>query len=168
MTEDNRTKRDGLVLWFGGARGAYQGDAEAFYQGLWFTLMRSRWTSLALIPSEEGETTAGIATRLSGIGRRLSSVPVTFLVMAGAMDYASAGKFVATVAGKSVAPSDELPSSRVIVAVPSVLSDPLALSVTEAADAVALCVRIGTSHIRAAERTIELVGRAKFLGCVAR
>ncbi|MEI6226945.1 MAG: hypothetical protein WCS72_19575, partial [Deltaproteobacteria bacterium] len=86
---------------------------ESHYQGLWFTLSRSRWTSLAIVPADAGESAAGLATALADVGRRLRNTPVTFLVMAGSVDYASAGKFVSTVAGKAARAPDEFPTSRV-------------------------------------------------------
>lgn len=138
---------------------------EGEFQGLWFRLARSNWTSLVLVPADEGLSAAGIATALADVGRRLRNTPVTFLVMAGSVDYASAGKFVSAV----TRPSDGVdgrPSSRVVVAVPSVIEQPLALAVTDAADAVAVVARTGATAKDAAERTIELVGRDRILGCV--
>ncbi len=138
---------------------------EGEFQGLWFRLARSNWTSLVLVPADEGLSAAGVATALADVGRRLRNTPVTFLVMAGSIDYASAGKFVSAVTGQQGA-ADGPPSSRVIVAVPSVIEQPLALAVTDAADAVAVVMRTGGTAKESAERTIELVGRDRILGCV--
>jgi hypothetical protein len=139
---------------------------ESHYQSLWFTLIRSHWHSLVLVPADEGDSAAGIATALADVGRRLRRTPVTFLIMAGSIDYASAGKFLSAVAGSGGEASDGPPASRVIIAVPPVIVEPLALAVTDAADAVALYVRKGHTHSEAASRTIELVGRERFMGCV--
>jgi hypothetical protein len=139
---------------------------ESHYQGLWFTLSRSRWASLAIVPADAGESSAGLATALADVGRRLRNTPVTFLVMAGSVDYASAGKFVSSVAGKGERAPHEFPTSRVIVAVPPVIIEPLALAVTDAADAIAIYVRKGSTHLDAATRTIELLGRDRIIGCV--
>jgi hypothetical protein len=139
---------------------------ETRYQSLWFALSRLSWKSLVLVPADEGETSAGIATALADVGRRLRNTPVTFMVMAGALDYASAGRFVSAVLGSGPEPEEGPPRSRVIVAVPPVIVEPLALAVTDAADAVALCIRKGVSHRKAAERTIELIGRDRIVGCV--
>ncbi len=161
---DNRDSRTALVLRRG--RELQRDRAlESHYQGLWFTLARTRWNSLALVPADEGESTAGVATALADVGRRLRNTPVTFLVVAGSIDYASAGKFVSAVTGKGAA-SDEAPASRVIVSVPPVVVEPLALAITDAADAVAICMRKGSTHLSSAERTIQLVGRDRIVGCV--
>jgi hypothetical protein len=141
---------------------------EAQFQGLWFTLSRVPWRSLVFVPADDDSSAAGIATALADVGRRLLRTPVTFLVMAGPIDYASAGKFMATVAGKAQAEvgPNSLPSSRVIVAVPPVIVEPLALAVIESADAVALCVRKGSTYLESASRTVDLVGRGRVIGCV--
>ena len=173
MAEEGRTKSTDLVVRAESAR--YRRDRvleshyhaqESGYQELWFTLARSPWNSLVVVPADEDDSTAGIAAALADIGRRLRNMPVTFLVMAGAIDFASAGKFVSAVARNDGQASDGPPASRVVVAVPSVIGEPLALAVTDAADAVVLCVRKGSTHRKAAARTIELVGRERILGCV--
>ncbi len=162
----SRLKGDELVVRANVARVRRDRAQQIDFQGLWFTLARKRWNSLVLVPADEGDSAAGIATALADVGRRLRNTPVTFLVMAGSIDYASAGRFVAAVAGNSGQDAGGPPSSRVIVAVPSVISEPLALAVTDAADAVALYVRKGSTRLKAAARTIELVGRDRIVGCV--
>jgi hypothetical protein len=46
------------------------------------------------------------------------------------------------------------------------VTEPLGLAVTEVADAVVLCVQRGESRMRAAERTLELVGRDRVVGAL--
>lgn len=141
---------------------------EGQLQGLWFTLARFKWRSIVFVPSDVDGSTAGIATALADVGRRLRSSPVTFLVMAGSIDYASAGRFVTSVAGNGPLElaDDETPSSRVIVAVPPVIVEPLALAVIDAADAVVLCVRQGSTRLADASRAVELIGRERIIGYV--
>src|SRR5512137_2353710 len=67
-------------------------------QELWFGLARLHWTSLVLVPADEGESAAAIATSLADVGRRLRDAPVTFMILADPLDYASAGKIIAAVA----------------------------------------------------------------------
>jgi hypothetical protein len=141
---------------------------EIQYQELWFALSRIPWRSLVVVPADAESSAAGIATALANVGRRLRSTPVTFLVMAGSIDYASAGKFVKTVSGRGP-PSDEdgtQISSRVIVAVPPVTVEPLALAVIEASDVAVICAKKGTSYLAAAARTVDVIGRDKILGYV--
>ena len=118
-----------------------EGSREIEFQSLWFTLARMPWRSLVIVPAGEGGSAAAVATALADVGRRLRTIPVTFLVMAGPLDYASAGKIVASVAkppGED--PGNTGPYGRVIVAIPAVVTEPLGIAVTDAADAVVLCV----------------------------
>jgi hypothetical protein len=145
--------------------GHYQA-LETHFQELWFTLARSRWNSLALVPADPADSTAGVVAKIADVGRRLRHTPVTFLVMAGAIEFASAGKFVSAVARNDGNAGEEPLPSRVVIAVPSVIAEPLALAVTDAADVVVLYVRKGTTRRKSVERTIEMVGRDRILGCV--
>jgi hypothetical protein len=140
---------------------------EIEFQSLWFTLARIPWRSLVVVPGDENGSSAAVATALADVGRRLRNGPVTFLVMGGSIDYASAGRIVASVAG----PPGEVrgatgSSGRVIVAIPSVVTEPLGVAVTDAADAVVLCVEKGRTRTPSALRTIEMIGRDRIIGCV--
>ena len=137
-------------------------------QELWFALARIPWTSLALVPADEGGSSAAIATSLAEVGRRLRDVPVTFFVMADPIDYASAGNIIAAVAstGKSGSAITVAPTGKVIVAIQPVIVEPLGLAVTGGADAVVLCIDVGRTRLAAARRTIELIGRDRIAGAL--
>jgi hypothetical protein len=140
---------------------------EIEVQGLWFTLGRIPWRSLVVVPGGEGGSAAAVATALADVGRRLRVSPVTFLVMAGPIDYASAGRIVASVAaptGETDEPGAK--QGRVIVAIPPVVSEPLGIAITDAADAVVVCVEKGKTRMPSVRRTIELIGRERIVGCV--
>lgn len=135
---------------------------------MWFALARRNWTSLVLVPADQGISAAGIATALADVGRRLSETLVTFLVMADPIDYASAGKIMAAL--NATKPGSEtlaiVPGGKVIVAVQPVAAEPLGLAVTQAAHTVVLCVELGRTRLAAARRTVELIGRERVAGCV--
>ncbi len=137
-------------------------------QALWFALGHLRWTSLALVPADEGGSTVALATSLAEVGRRLHDGPVTFFVMADPIDYGSAGKIISAVAaaGKVTTALTVAPKGKVIVAVQPVVSEPLGLAVTQGADAVVLCVEMGRDRLAAARETIDLVGRSRIAGCL--
>lgn len=145
-----------------------EGPPAREIQALWFALTRRRWTSLALVPVDDGGSAAGIATSLADVGRRLRDAPVTFFVMADPIDYASAGKLIAAVAatGNGSTALSTAPAGRVIVAVQPVTVEPLGLAVTQGADAVVLCLERGRSRLAAARRTIDLIGRDRIAGCL--
>jgi hypothetical protein len=165
-------------------------------QELWFALAKNPWTSVALVPADEGTSTAEIATSLADVGKRLRETPVT-AILAESLDYDSARALAdleqhverirqralvvdvtASVAAVGAAPAGNgdgarpsgpivlAPAGQVIVAVQSVVQQPLGIAVARAADAVVLCVEMGHTRIAAAKRTIELIGRERIAGCV--
>lgn len=72
-----------------GRAGAAAGEPDRDVQELWFTLARRRWSSLVLVPADEGLSVANLATQLADIGGRLRDTPVT-AVIADAIDSESA------------------------------------------------------------------------------
>lgn len=58
-------------------------------QELWFSLARRRWSSLVLVPADEGSSAAEVATGLADVGGRLRDSPVTAIV-ADRLDFESA------------------------------------------------------------------------------
>lgn len=137
-------------------------------QELWFGLARIRWNNLVLVPADEGESAAALATSLADVGRRLRSSPVSFLILADPIDYASAGKIIATVAaaGKGDSGPSVEPASKVITAIQPVVAEPLGLAITAAADAVVVCIQVGRTRLAAVRRTIELIGRERIAGAL--
>jgi hypothetical protein len=148
----------------------FQGDRkrENEYQSLWFSLSRFPWRSLVIVPVDDDGSAAGVATALAGVGKRLRPGPITFLLMTRPIDYPSAEKFVAAVAARTTTSVDSSIVPKVIISVPPVIVEPLALAVTGAADAVVLCIRKGSTRLLDADRTAQLVGRDRVVGCVLR
>ena len=56
------------------------------------------------------------------------------------------------------------PYGQVIIAIRLLVEEPLGIAVAQAADAVVLCVEMGTSRLASARRTLELVGPERVLG----
>jgi hypothetical protein len=52
-----------------------------------------------------------------------------------------------------------------VIAISSVITEPLGLGATAAADAVIVCIERGRTRLADARRTIELVGRDRIAGC---
>jgi hypothetical protein len=55
---------------------------------------------------------------------------------------------------------------RVFIALRSVIENPASASLARAVDAAVLCVEIGTTDLRSAQKTIEAIGRERFLGTI--
>ncbi len=144
------------------------GAAGRDYQQLWFTLARQHWRSLVLVPADEGGSAAAIAASLADVGRKLRATPVTFLIMADPLDFESAAKVIGALdlTRQGGEPLAVATAGKVIVAIQPVVTEPLGLAVTEAADAVVLCIDVGRTRLAAARRTIELIGRERIAGTV--
>jgi hypothetical protein len=150
------------------ALGRPRGKRDLEVEGLWFTLARLPWRTLVFVPSDESASGIEIAAALADVGRRLRTGPVTFLLLSGPMDYAAAGKIVQAMGGRRghAGQPDHQGEGRLLIAIPSVITEPLGLAVTEVADGIVLCVQRGESKLRQAERTIELVGRDRVFGAL--
>ena len=61
---------------------------------------------------------------------------------------------------------DSTTTPTMIVALEPVVSNPLGIAVALAADAALLCITLGETPLASAKRTVELVGRERFIGCV--
>ncbi|MFY0527025.1 hypothetical protein ACN28I_29090 [Archangium gephyra] len=55
---------------------------------------------------------------------------------------------------------------RVVVLLDSVVANPVGLEVALAAERALLCVSLGTSDYTSARRTLDLIGKERFLGSV--
>ncbi len=134
------------------------------FQELWFRLSRQNWASVVLVPADAGGSAAIIARALADVSKWLRDGPVTLFVMSDPLDYAS----VAQITGLPAPPGSQVDGGlgRVIIAVQPVIVEPLGLAVTQAADAVILCIEMGQTHLAAARRTIELIGRERITGCL--
>lgn len=137
-------------------------------QELWFALAHRSWSLLAVVPAGAGASAAAVAISLADVGRRLREAPVTFLIMAETIDYPTAGRIVRTLGagGRSDEKPEAGPAAKLVIAIPSVVSEPLGLVVAKAADAVVLCVEKGRTTMPEARRTIELIGRDRIAGCL--
>lgn len=76
-------------LFRAGDQAGVEGVAMRDVQEFWFTLARFRWSSLVLVPADEGISAAPLANALADVGCRLRDSPVTAIV-ADSMDYESA------------------------------------------------------------------------------
>lgn len=140
------------------------------HEALWFALARRRVNSVVLLPADEAvdvEAVARATHLLANVGRRLGDLPVTTIVMHPS-DYGYLSRTAAVLAstrddGHAWPGASPL---SVIVAIGSVLTEPLGLGLVQAADAVILCIQDGKTTIPRARETIERVGADRIAGCV--
>ena len=146
----------------GSAAGATVGSPQE-YQELWFTLSRTPWRTMALVPGDAGGSAKDIAMALANVGRVLHEA-VNVLAPDYGQGYVKAAELL--VQGRPGEVHAVRSVDKTIAAVPPVVTDPLGLKVIAAADLVVLCVETGRTRLSALRRTIELVGRERITGCV--
>ncbi len=185
-----------FVVYPGGATARSDGTPPGReYQELWFSIARLHWASVVLVPADHGSSAADVATALAQAATALRDAPVTAIV-ANRMDNASVRTLVdlqpRLQEGRSWPASVEVearpvavgaegglgplrsvhdavplpPLGRAIIAIQPVVDEVLGVAVAQAADAVLLCVELGKTHLRAARRTIELIGADRVIGVV--
>jgi hypothetical protein len=155
-------------------------------QELWFATRRKDWKSLVVVPAAPGLSAFPIAKALGEIGGVIRMSPVQ-VVNAEGLDLPSIATLVQDFSGDqqrgsgsvwtSSAPGNNGPQGAetfsvlkqeraFIVAIEPVVTNPLALPLALAADAVLLCLELGVTDMEAARHTIDLVGRDRLVGSV--
>jgi hypothetical protein len=160
-------------------------------QQLWYAVLRRRaWSTLAVIPAHAGASAVPLAHALARVaelhlgqrvsvvvpGERCSLDELPALVPALAerepAERRESGNWDVGVRdamgmdGRHAALRELDRAPAVIVALESVMVHPLGVAVASAADAALLCITLGETPVASARRTIELVGRDRFIGCV--
>ncbi len=162
-------------------------------QQLWFAMLRRRaWSSLVVIPADAGSSAVSTARGIASVaerhlGRRvvvitpgelcaLDELPTLVPVHAerAPVEHPE-GAGWEIVLRESIRMHTDRPelegltkTPTVIMALEPVVSSPLGIAIASAADAALLCVTLGETPLASAKRTIELVGRERFIGCVVR
>ena len=142
-----------------GHNGADPADDPA-WQRLWLSSLRRSWRSLSLVPSFPDAPMVRMAQVLAVVGQRHLEKPIIVIdavdlqldelgfVMDQLMAYRESGQ-------------------TVIVALGLVTEKPPCLSVAQATDGCLLCLKMGRSKMKDANRIIEDIGREKFIGSFA-
>jgi hypothetical protein len=139
-------------------------------QELWFRTLQYDWSSLVVVPTHERCSAARIAQALGDMTALHYGKPITHIV-ASELDMGGTAELVTAmvVRDPEIAPADpKRPwyGRNLVVAIDPVITNPAGVAIVLAADAAILCVKLGHSRLDAAQRTIDLVGRERFIGCV--
>ncbi|HYO54080.1 hypothetical protein [Archangium sp.] len=127
---------------------------------LWAMLnQRGRWSSLVVVPSHESGSGLQVVQAILEVATRQSSTPVHFLDAEG-LELGAAQHVVA----EMLAYVEQ--GDRVVVLLDSVVANPVGLEVALSAERALLCVSLGTSDYTSARRTLDLIGKERFLGSV--
>jgi hypothetical protein len=139
---------------------------------LWFALARTEWTSLAIVPVDEGQGAADVAQALAEVGSRVRELPVrAFTVDSSAFENSIAVAAAAKLASSTALqrqggmPGGLSTSGQVIFTVEPIMREPLGMAVLQSVDAVLLFIQMGHTRLDAARRTLKMIGRER-VGCV--
>jgi len=142
---------------------------------LWFSLLRTKWTSLVLVPAHAGGSALPLAKQLCNVGS-LHRGRAPRLISAEGMGLSEIAQITIdmtrgsswTMSGSSVGAGghDVAESGLVIVALEPIVSNPLGTAIALSADAVLLCIETGVTTLESARHTIEQIGAERFIGSV--
>jgi hypothetical protein len=137
-------------------------EPERVILELWLALSRRAWRSVVLIPADRRDSTHAAANALAEVGRRMRLARVD-AVVAEDLGYEQAGSLIRSLAahGATGGAADQL-----VVAIPSVVAEPLGVAVARQADLVVLCIRMGRSGLADARQTVQLIGEDRMAGCL--
>jgi hypothetical protein len=130
---------------------------DARLQKLWIAADRRKWRSLAIVPATRDLPSLDVANALAEIAWLYSGEPTVVV------DLRDTGLRMVDYGLKQVEGHTK-GGERVLVALSAVGQNPASIPLAAAADLVVLLVRLGETSFAAAERTIEEIGRVKFLG----
>jgi hypothetical protein len=137
-------------------------------QELWFTTLRWEWSSLVLVPAHSSGSAVWIAKALAEIGipqSRAAKITAQGAVLTATSELV--GDLVTQSTIRSMKSSSERwKTGQTIIAIDPVVSNPSGIPVALSADAVLLCVELGKTDIKSARKTVQLIGRERFIGCV--
>jgi hypothetical protein len=133
--------------------------SDVHLQHLWLATQRRAWRSLAVVSASADVRTIESANMLAKMAWRYSGEPTAVFdlreVSLRLVEHQLREIQLQVSAG-----------DRVFVALGSVSENPAAVPIARAADALVLCVALGRSDVRSAQKTLDAIGRERFLGCI--
>jgi len=127
---------------------------------LWTLLtQREKWSSLVVVPAQPGASALMAGRAIVEVGNQYREKPIR-LIDAEGLPPGAAGRLVRDM--KAFVEQ----GGMVVVSIDSILSNPVGLEVALSAERALLCVPLGSTQFSAARHTLELIGKARFLGSV--
>lgn len=127
---------------------------------LWTLLtQREKWSSLVVVPAQPGASGMEAARAIVAVGSQYREKPIR-LIDAEGVPPGAASRLVRDM--KAYVEQ----GGMAVVCIDSVLSNPVGVEVALATERALLCVPLGSTQFSAARHTLELIGKARFLGSV--
>ncbi len=152
-------KEDALAARPVGAASAASLADDVGLQKLWLATQKREWRSLAVVAGSKGVSTLEVADTLAKIAWWYRGQP-TCVVDLRDLSLRLVEHQLQEIAAQTKH------GERVIIALRSVSENPTVVAVAELADAVVMCVELGKTTMSSAEKTVEEIGRARFLGTI--
>lgn len=143
-------------------------------QELWFSTLKYEWSTLVVVPADERCSARRIAESLAEMATLHLGKPMTSVVASG-FDLTRTSELMTSLMVQESPRGTEPPKARlqppwlgrnVVIAIDPLATNPAGIAVAFAAGAALLCVKMGKTKLKAAQRTVELIGRERFIGCV--
>jgi hypothetical protein len=128
-------------------------------QRLWFATLRKDWSSLVLVPAHSGGSASAVGRALAQVATLHKDSSIK-LISAEGCDLAGASRLIIDMT------THVATGGLAIVVLDSVLSNPAGIPIALAADSAVLCVQIGDADFESSRRTVEVLGKSRFLGAV--
>jgi len=128
-------------------------------QELWFASLHKPWYTLALVPAQNGLSLLPLAEALAAMGLFHRGAGLRIITTEGMGLEEIANLTLGTVNSHS-----RNEGGRILVLEP-ITVNPFGTAIAITADAAILCLEYGVSTLDAAGRTLDQIGRDRFVGC---
>jgi len=129
-------------------------------QMLWLATQRRPWRSLAVVGASQGVPTLEVANMLAKLSWWYRGQP------ASVADFRDLSLRLVDYQLRDVALQLERDPVTIVIALRSIFENPTVVPVASAVDSAVLCVNLGATAIASARKTVEAIGRDKFLGTI--
>ena len=129
-------------------------------QVLWLATQKRPWRSLAVLGASPDVPTIDVANMLARLAWWYRGQP------SSVADFRDLSLRLIDYQLSDVASQLQSTPVTVIIALRSVFENPTVVPVARAVDAAVLCVQLGVTRIADSRKTVEAIGRDKFLGTI--
>jgi hypothetical protein len=127
---------------------------------LWTLLtQREKWSSLVVVPAQPGASGLEAGRAIVTVGNQYREKPIR-LIDAEGLPPGAAARLVRDIRAHVEQ------GGMIVTCIDSIITNPVGLEVALSAERALLCVPLGSTQFASAKQTLELIGKARFLGSV--